>query len=201
MNKAPIVQGHTWHQVAQVPPKRFTCGYCGALVASDRGWFLKHEPDVHYIRICPMCQEPNCFSNGVQVPGVALGSPVKELPTDIGALYHEARISCSATAYTGAVLLLRKLLMNIAVNLGAPAGAPFVEYVEFLAKNGYVPPNGKGWVDHIRKKGNDANHEIALMGEPDAKELIVFSEMLLKFIYEFPTLVPQPPLAPSPPTP
>jgi hypothetical protein len=83
--------------------------------------------------------------------------------------------------------------MNIAVGLGAPAGEPFMKYVEYLANKGYVPPNGKGWVDHIRKKGNEANHEITLMNKTDAEELIVFSEMLLKFIYEFPQRVPQTP--------
>ena len=45
-------------------------------------------------------------------------------------------------------------------------------------------------VDHIRKKGNEANHEIVLMEKEDAEDLLVFSEMLLKFIYEFPKRVP-----------
>ncbi len=79
--------------------------------------------------------------------------------------------------------------MNIAVNLGAPVGQTFISYVEYLAKNGYVPPNGKGWVDHIRRKGNEATHEIALMTQEDANDLITFSEMLLKFIYEFPSKI------------
>ena len=45
-------------------------------------------------------------------------------------------------------------------------------------------------MDHIRKKGNEANHEIKLMTAEDATELISFSEMLMKFIYEFPSRVP-----------
>jgi hypothetical protein len=57
-----------------------------------------------------------------------------------------------------------------------------------------VPPNGRGWVDHIRTKGNEANHEIVLMSAEDALELISFSEMLLKFIYEFPSRVPKKPV-------
>lgn len=52
--------------------------------------------------------------------------------------------------------------MNIAVSQGADEGLRFVEYVEYLANSGFVPPNGRGWVDHIRKKGNEATHEIAL---------------------------------------
>jgi len=53
-----------------------------------------------------------------------------------------------------------------------------------------VPPNGKGWVDHIRRKGNEATHEITVMTEADAKDLLSFAELLLKFIYEFPKRVP-----------
>jgi Domain of unknown function (DUF4145) len=77
-----------------------------------------------------------------------------------------------------------------AVAQGAPENQTFMAYVEHLAASGYVPPHGKGWVDHIRKKGNEANHEIVLMEKDDAQELISFVEMLLKFIYEFPSRIP-----------
>jgi len=48
-------------------------------------------------------------------------------------------------------------------------------------------------VDHIRKKGNEANHEIILMDKKDAENLITFIEMLLKVIYDFPARIPKPP--------
>ena len=51
-----------------------------------------------------------------------------------------------------------------------------------------MPPNGKKWVDAIRKKGNEANHEIQLMGERDARNIVRFSEMLLRFVYEMPNI-------------
>jgi hypothetical protein len=44
-------------------------------------------------------------------------------------------------------------------------------------------------VDHIRDKGNDANHEIDLMGREDAEQLIKFSEMLMRIMYEYPAEV------------
>jgi len=80
--------------------------------------------------------------------------------------------------------------MNIAVELGAQEGLPFIEYVKYLSDNGYVPPNGKHWVDHVRRKGNEAAHEISLMTANDARELLTFVEMLLRFIYEFPSMIP-----------
>ena len=60
---------------------------------------------------------------------------------------------------------------------------------EYLSDKNYVPPDGKGWVDYIRQKGNEANHEIVLMTKEDAEDLINFSEMLLRFVYEFPSKV------------
>ena len=80
--------------------------------------------------------------------------------------------------------------MNISVHQGAKEGLKFIEYVEYLSRNGYIPPNGKMWVDHIRKKGNEATHEILLMNQQDASELISFIEMILRFIYEFPSMIP-----------
>jgi hypothetical protein len=112
--------------------------------------------------------------------------PVDKLPADHQALYEEARSCTSSGCYTAAVLILRKMLMNIAVAQGAKAGGSFVSYVEYLASKHFIPPNGEHWVDHIRKKGNEATHEIVLMSQSDAKELVTFVEMLLRFIYEFP---------------
>lgn len=76
--------------------------------------------------------------------------------------------------------------MHIAVSKGAAPGKNFIDYVEFLSSKGYVPPDAKEWVDHIRTKGNEANHEIVIMSEEDAKDLIGFVVMLLKLVYEFP---------------
>jgi len=79
--------------------------------------------------------------------------------------------------------------MHIAVAKGAKAGDSFVSYVEYLASHNYVPPDAREWVDHIRTKGNEANHEIVIMKKGDAEDLLAFSEMLLKLIFEFPASI------------
>ena len=79
--------------------------------------------------------------------------------------------------------------MNITIAEGAAEGLKFIEYIDYLEKNNYLPPKGRDWVDHIRKKGNEATHEIAIMTKEDAEELIIFVEMLMKFIYEFPSII------------
>lgn len=181
-----------WQNVYALPPKKYVCGFCGANVGSEKG-FGQQPPQYGATYICPLCDMPSYFHpSGLRSPGVPLGNSVKHVPALVNGLYEEARNCCAANAYTAAVLLCRKLLMNVAASEGAPTGQTFMQYVEFLSANGYVPPKGKVWVDHIRQKGNEATHEIQLMKEQDALDLISFSEMLLKFVFEFPHRVPSP---------
>jgi thioredoxin reductase len=116
---------------------------------------------------------------------------VKHLPADVERLYDEARDSHAAAAYTAAVLALRKLLMRVAVEKGAEAGRTFVEYVEYLDVHHYLGHDGKGWVDLMRTRGNEAAHEIRLMNETDSEHLLTVAGMLLKLVYEFPGNLPK----------
>jgi len=125
-----------------------------------------------------------------RLPGAVFGSPVHSLPDDVNGIYEEARNCMAISAYTAAAHLLRKLLMNIAVSKGAATGEHFVSYIEFLNSKGYIPPDGKEWVDHIRKMGNEAAHEIRTITKDTAQTLITFSQMLLTFVYDFPARVP-----------
>ncbi len=187
-----------WHGELQLGAKKYVCGYCGLNVGPDKGTFSEQNPDnrQRFVYYCSNCGQPTYFdAQSKQYPGARFGDDVKHLPVDIASLYNEGRDCMSTQAYTPAVLTCRKILMNVSVTLGANAGEPFVNYVQFLADKGYVPPNGKHWVDHIRKKSNEANHEIALMSKDDAEQLITFTEMMLKFIFELPASVPAPPPA------
>jgi len=178
-----------WANLGGLSARQFTCGFCGNMVSSAQGWYTNNAPQ-EQVYVCPHCTRPTYFGDRGQVPGVAPGNEGANGPDETAKLYKEARLCVAIGSPTAAVLAARKLLMHIAVEEGATPGGNFLGYVEYLADNGYVPPRGKGWVDHIRKKGNEANHEIKLMTAVDATELISFSEMLLKFIYEFPGRVP-----------
>lgn len=183
--------GGFWQNTHSVTPLEYTCGYCGRSVASAIGFYTNSHPKGN-IYICPNCNGPTVTDElDFQFPDVAPGGEVQHVPPDVAALYREARNCVAASAYTGAVLCCRKLLMNIAISEGASKGKHFIEYVEYLSDHGYVPPKGRQWVDHIRNKGNEATHEIVEVRKPDAEDLVIFSEMLLKFIYEFPNKVPQ----------
>lgn len=183
-----------WEQVQNLVPREFICGYCNFFVSSEKGLIYRDTQTIFgHIYVCPNCDKPTYFDlKDKQTPGSAFGNPVSGIPEDnknINELYEEARICTANNAFTSAVLSCRKLLMHIAVSKGDKEGKKFIEYIEYLSNKGFIPPDGRDWVDQIREKGNEANHEIVIMNKDDAEELISFIEMLLKFIYEFPSKI------------
>jgi hypothetical protein len=189
--RAPRIPGD-WYSIGTDTPIEYRCGYCDTVVGSRAGYYHHQHPQVFRIRICPNCNRPTFFEDKVQTPGVAFGEYVGNLPEQVAELYQEARRCTSIGASTAAVLCCRKILMHIAIDKGAEPGRKFIEYVNHLVEAGYVPPDGRGWVDHIRATGNEANHEIKIMSPDTASELVVFVEMLLRFIYDLPSRVPKP---------
>jgi hypothetical protein len=185
----------TWHMVDQVPAAEWDCGYCGSHVGSDRGWWIESNGAGRFhIRICSSCQGPTFFvqNDAEYAPAPLPGHEVNDVPQDLAALFHEARASAGAGAYTAAVLTCRKILMHIAVEEGAKTNLSFVDYVDYLQKNHYAPPKSDAWVDYIRKLGNEANHEIKINTAKDAQIVIKFVQMLLEFLYEAQGMVPGP---------
>ena len=179
-----------WHSLADIPSRRYVCAYCSRDVSPAKGYFKVDARGKHdaYVYICHHCSNPSYFDgDDRQHPAPVFGEPVSHISDQsVASLYEEARRATGVSAYTAAVLCCRKLLMQVAVSKGAPANKPFVEY---LADRHYIPPDAKPWVDHIRMRGNEANHEIAIAGKDTAEELVSFCHMLLKVIFEFPAVV------------
>jgi uncharacterized protein DUF4145 len=183
---------YNWQQVSATGRAQYQCGYCGNRVGPNTCYVAKTVINkAAFIFICPTCTRPTFVDiNGVQVPAARLGSEVHGITEpSVQTLYNEARDCTAVGAFTAAAMLCRKILMHLAVQHGAKPGDSFVAYVDHLQAAGFVPPNGKPWVDEIRKKGNVANHEIALVGQQDAEQILAFTEMLLRFNYEFPSML------------
>lgn len=177
--------GRTWENVSKLGGKKWTCRYCGSDVGSDVGYdTTEHQARIY---ICPSCTRPTYFFGmSEQVPGEPYGREVKNLPDDIRRLYNEARDCMTVESYTCAVLAARKILMHVGVEKGAEEGLKFWRYVAYLHGEGYIPPNARGWVDRIRDRGNEANHEISVMNRHDAEDVLSLVEMLLLVVYEYP---------------
>ncbi len=197
-----------WNEARHLSAKSYICGFCNDKVSSEQGFsvssFFNGATRVAHQRgiyICPSCSGPTFFDfkeENNQLPGVLIGHSIANIPEEINYIYYEARRSYSVGAYTGSVLLSRKMLMNITVYLGKTQGVEegksFAYYVDFLEKNGHIPLATLGWVDHIRKQGNEATHKIDVKTAEDAENLLLFIEMLLKINFEYPSkIIPQQP--------
>lgn len=186
-----------WASRIEIPPRAYVCGYCGKEVGPNAGYLGEarerdtgnQKPRV-YLYVCSRCNQPTFFDvDGHQWPGAAFGAEVQELPDGVRDLYGEARRAMSVSAPNVAVMACGKILMNVAVQEGAKKNQSFQYYVEWLVENHYVPPKGEGWIDHIRLARNDANHEIELIAEEQARQILSFTELFLKFVYEMPARV------------
>lgn len=183
-----------WQHLGDYSPKEFVCGYCGKNVASSKGYF-HHAQDSNgysFIYICTNCGGPTYFHRGkLQFPGPLMGRDIKHLPEDIEIIYKEMRDDMKNSAYTSVLLIGRKLIMHLAVDVaGSLEKANFVDYIEHLKKSGYVPPQADKWLEFMRKQGGDKNHQIQIGSQEEAEKIIKFVEILLLFMYEFPQEMP-----------
>jgi len=128
-------------------------------------------------------------SDGAIYPAAPVGRMVGGLPPDVAAAWREARTAHAVAAYTASEMMLRKILMHIAVDVGASSpGKRFVEYVNALDSAGYITTNLKPVVEIVRDRGNAANHELPASTEEDSLRTIAITEHLLEAIYELPGL-------------
>lgn len=175
---------------SNVPCNDITCAWCNTIVSPNRGYNVVNssQPELFsIIYICPHCKQLIIFRDYDRrtFPSPSYGKDVKKLPEDIEEIYNECRSCYSSGAYTGVILLGRKLLMHIAVDEGAEADKNFVYYVDYLVKNNYIPPKIKHLLVFVKNEGNEANHQLIIKNQEEAKKLIDFIEMILVILYEY----------------
>ena len=189
-----IPENAAWLEPKTLAPEAYECGYCGHEVSSEKGYALAKGRSANvlgHVRICPHCLGPSFFApSGIIVPGVAFGESIEDLPDEVDEFYEEARRCASENCHTAAVLLCRKILSHVAVSQNGEPNQPVEYYVNYLADEGYIPPNGMEWVEHICGKNSEAVHEIVPMSRDDAEDFLTFVEMILRFVYDFPNRLP-----------
>lgn len=173
-----------WDNLYRMTPLIYKCGYCGMEVGSNVGYSYKKDSNIN-IYICPSCGHPTYKNYSYLTPGSSYGSEIPNLPVTVESIYNEARSSYKAGAYTGVILICRKVLMNVAIDRGAKPNLKYIEYVDYLLDEGYVPPKSEKWIDDIRKEGNSATHDETSKNQNDAKKILDFVQMLLLINYKF----------------
>jgi hypothetical protein len=150
--------------------------------------------------LCSACRRGSVLVEGRMQPSSRpLRTPIG-LPEEDSAIWEEARSSLGVGAYTGTVMLCRKLLFHTAVKHGLPAKrrnghAPgYMEAVKHLQDSGIITSVMRSWVDKIKEVGNDANHELVPITEQQATDVATFTEQLLRLAYEMEALMANPAL-------
>ncbi len=181
-------KGASWDGVVILDSKSFICWNCGEKIASQLAYYTndglgrRHS----HIYICHHCNAPVIVDNANrEVLAPLPGKEIKKLPRNINDVYEEVRKCMQSGSFTGAIMLMRKVIMNVAVHEGAKKNLGFAEYVDYLCENNIVPKKSKSKADSVRGLGNIANHEIETRTKEEAQNCFEFVELLLKVNYEF----------------
>lgn len=160
---------------------KYECGHCGAKVS---GAVVARHETIMWL-LCPNCGNGSVRDQKGNIhPAVTFGPYITGLPSDIAEAYEEARRSLSVSAFTGAELICRKILMYVAVEKGAKEGESFAFYLDHIEKVGYITPPMKTWVNLIRKHGNIAAHILEKPDRSRAESTLMFTAELLRIVYE-----------------
>lgn len=170
--------------------ERFLCSYCGNITS---GAVVARTRDTHRIGVvwlqCPECANGSVKDpDGTVHPASKFGPKIGGLPERVEEAYEEVRECMSVAAYRACELLCRNLLMYVAVDHGADEGESFVNYIDYLAEQGFVTPPMEDWVDQIRKIGNKRAHELDPPDKSRAESTVMFTAELLRLIYEMESL-------------
>lgn len=190
--------GQVWEGRQHLQQNDFTCGYCNRHTSSKTGLMLYENAKRttqfydNGVYVCTYCEMPSFLWRNIQVPGNKFGNPVSGVSDTVSQLYEEARDSFSVNSYTAVLLVCRKLLMHIAVELGAETDKNFLYYVNFLRDENFITAKSDKWVDAIRKYGNQATHEVNIATREEAERIIKFTEMILKTNFEYPSMMEDP---------
>jgi hypothetical protein len=179
-----------WQGISNVRPASFTCWNCGNKVSSEKAYqsYDTYNP-THVgstIYICPHCKAPVVLDDEKKQIVLPLpGKEISKLPENILVVHSEIRKCMQSGCFNGAIMLMRKLIMHIAVEEGAEEGKSFVEYIDYLYNNGNIPKKSKNKSDSVRTLGNNTNHKIENRTQEEAQNCFELVELLLKVNYEF----------------
>ena len=108
-------------------------------------------------------------------------------PTDLANLYEEASKTFAASAHTACAMVCRKVLMATACENGDDDGKTFVQYVDYIIDKVLTFPKARDAIKKIKDIGNEANHKIAFVAEPDARRSMQIVTYMLNTIYSLPS--------------
>ncbi len=167
----------------------YICGHCNTKVSGGVvAYWRNSSTDRIFWVLCPNCECGSVIHNDNVLPSICFGPKIEGLPSEVDSAYEEARRCLSLNAFTACELICRKILMHIAVDKGASEGDSFASYIGFIEGQGYITPPMKGWVDMIRRNGNNSTHKLIPPEKERAEGTLMFTAELLRLVYEMDTI-------------
>lgn len=191
------------------------CFYCGgqnqAMPCIGSSEFPNISGMYRAIFACPSCHKP--FAAVVRVGAGRSVSPMSDgniqnlgmsvehwhpthpplvapahTPEDVSQRYIEGESSFRSKSYIAAIAMFRSAL-DIATKKFCDEKLKkmtLFDRIDGLGKNGKITSDMAEWAHQIRAAGNDALHDEGMPKQADAEPLRLFTEMLLKYLFELP---------------
>ena len=97
--------------------------------------------------------------------------------------YKEARLCISHDLHTATVMVCRKIIMALAVDLGAVEGLSYKKYIKYILDTD-LATSIIGVLEPIRVHGNQANHDLEPSSEEVAEDVFMLTTAFLHTIRE-----------------
>jgi hypothetical protein len=169
--------------------------HCDSCDSGQMGIVAQTSNRLTYWLRCPICKNAYVWNDNKLSPSVKPLSIPQGIPALELSVWKEIRECLSVGASTAAVMLCRKLLLHIAVTHGLDPktdkdqSPTYFAAVEHLQAIGLITPNMRRWVDRIKDVGNEANHELVPISFEVAMDVSIFTEQLLRLIFEMDELM------------
>lgn len=76
--------------------------------------------------------------------------------------------------------------------LNTKKDATFQTHLKALYESDYLAKGQRDWIDAIRDSAGKGIHDLEIITPDEAKSIFEFTQMMLKILYEYPTLKPTP---------
>ena len=130
---------------------------------------------------CSVCKMKRALRYGLRSDDTYWENPDED--DYVGLTYREARLCISHNLYTATVMLCRKLIMSLAVDLGATEGATYKEYIKYILDTD-LATSIISILEPIRVHGNHTNHYLAPPSEEVAEEIFMITTAFLHTVRE-----------------
>lgn len=154
------------------------CGRCKrGVVATFVGAGLGHSVGV---------SELSQLSKPLLSPAGLKTNAPPHTPDNIARFYEQGMLSLAAGSYDAAGSMFRKTLDTGLKNKFPEIEGTLFARIKEAASNGKLTPDLAEWADRIRLEGNQAVHDDEPYTADQAKELQIFAELVVRYLFELP---------------